>query len=49
MCFLTKCEICGEIMEYEDYFPHSKVCKPELEKVEVIVEQNSREKKKKVK
>lgn len=35
MCFLVRCEICGALMEYEDYYSHAKVCKPELEKVEV--------------
>ncbi len=25
-------------MEYEDYYTHSKVCKPETEKVEVVKE-----------
>ncbi|MGH9909345.1 MAG: hypothetical protein ACRD32_01765 [Nitrososphaerales archaeon] len=49
MCFLTRCEICGALMEYEDYFAHAKVCKPELEKVEVTATQNVSEKKKKVK
>jgi len=36
-------------MEYEDYFAHSKVCKPELEKVEVTATLTSSEKKKKSK
>lgn|GEM_PF-2131032 len=35
MCYLVRCEICGSLMEYEDYYSHAKVCKPELEKVEV--------------
>ncbi len=34
-------------MEYEDYSSHAKVCKPELEKVEVPV--TNLEKKKKAK
>ena len=37
MCFLVKCEICGALLEYEDYPSHAKICKPELEKVEVPV------------
>lgn len=37
MCFLVRCEICGGLMEYEDYHSHAKVCKPELENVEVPV------------
>ena len=49
MCFLTRCEICGALMEYEDSFAHAKVCEPELEKVEVTATQNVSEKKKKVK
>jgi hypothetical protein len=36
-------------MEYEDYFTHSKACKPELEKVEVTATQSVNEKKKKAK
>jgi hypothetical protein len=36
-------------MEYEDYFAHSKVCKPELEKVEATAKQVANEKKKKAK
>lgn len=35
MCFLVRCEICGTLMEYEDYCSHGKTCKPELEKVEL--------------
>ncbi|MEM2759824.1 MAG: hypothetical protein QXU32_05715 [Nitrososphaerales archaeon] len=45
MCFLTRCEICGALMEYEDYFAHSKVCKPELEKVEISTTQLEKKKK----
>ena len=35
MCYLVRCEICGSLLEYEDYHSHAQVCKPELEKVEV--------------
>lgn len=28
-------------MEYEDYYTHSKICKPETEKVEVVKEAKS--------
>ena len=35
MCYLVRCEICGSLLEYEDYHSHAKVCTPELEKVEV--------------
>ncbi|MCS6767409.1 MAG: hypothetical protein RMJ59_00180 [Candidatus Nitrosocaldus sp.] len=36
MCHVVRCEVCGALMEYEDYYTHSKVCRPETEKVESV-------------
>lgn len=35
MCYLVRCENCGTLMEWEDYYSHAETCKPELEKVKV--------------
>ena len=35
MCFMVRCEVCGELVYAEEYHKHVKSCKPELEKVEV--------------
>ncbi len=36
MCHIVRCEVCGALMEYEDYYIHSRVCRPETEKVEPV-------------
>ncbi len=35
MCHAIRCEVCGKLMEYDEYYTHIKACKPETEKVEV--------------
>ncbi|GEM_PF-953152 len=36
MCHIMRCEVCGALMEYEDYYTHRKVCRPEIEKTEQV-------------
>jgi hypothetical protein len=39
MCHAIKCEICGEVLYFEEYYEHIKNCKPELEKPEIVIEE----------
>lgn len=39
MCHAVKCEICSKILYFEEYYEHIKSCRPELEKVEVAIEE----------
>ncbi len=34
MCHAVRCEVCGLLMDYYEYYTHVKTCKPETEKVE---------------
>ena len=42
MCHAVRCEICGLLMEYDEYYTHIKECKPETEKASITVEGKSR-------
>ena len=42
MCHAVRCEICGLLMEYDEYYTHIKACKPETEKVSITVEGKGR-------
>jgi len=42
MCHAIRCEVCGMLMEYDEYYTHIKECKPETEKVQLTVERKNK-------